>query len=245
MKNLFLIESDALNASAKPLQGNIKASDGVILAYNAYTSDNPKGCLIFFHGGGAHGFAGYTLMAEQLCLQYHIATYLFDIRGHGLSGGTRGHTPKVEQVWKDVSSAITLLKQKFSDLPIYLGGHSSGAGLVLNYSYWSKSLPVNAYILVAPELGYRALVKVIYSQKEDEFARVNLLPILANRLTFGYLFGNSLGVEFNYPKDLTEREGLLSAYTVNMCRAVTPDDPVTALTNLKSPTCILISEMMS
>jgi acylglycerol lipase len=131
------------------------------------------------------------------------------------------------------------LKHKFRDRPIYLGGHSSGAGLVLNYSCWQKSLAVNSYIIVVPEFGYRASVKRI--QGED-FARVKLKPIIANRLSGGYLCGDSLAVKFNYSKDMIESDGLFPGYTVNMCRAVTPEDPVTALTNIKSPTYILISE---
>ena len=77
-------------------------------------------------------------MAEQLCQKYQIATYLFDIRGHGQSGGERGHTPYIHQVWDDISSAIIFLKQNYGDIPLYLGGHSSGAGLILNYAAWAK-----------------------------------------------------------------------------------------------------------
>ena len=36
---------------------------------------------------------------------------------------------------------------------------SSGAGLILNYSVWRDRLPVDAYIMVAPEFGYRVPVK--------------------------------------------------------------------------------------
>ena len=240
MENSFVIDKEALKASTKPLLGAIKASDGIKLAYAAYTLNEPKGCLLFLHGGGAHGLAGYTLMAEHLCIQHHIATYLFDIRGHGRSGGTRGHASTREQVWEDISSGISFLKHEFLDAPIYLGGHSSGAGLVLNYSCWQKSLPVDSYIFVAPEFGYRAPVS--HPRGGGDFAKVSLMPIIINRLSGGYFCGDSLAVEFNYSKEMIKGENLLPGYTVNMCRAVTPEDPVSALANLKTFTYILISE---
>lgn len=227
-------------SKTQPLKNVIKASDGINLAYSAFTLDKPTSGMIFLHGGGAHSLAGYTFMAEQLCQKHQIATYLFDIRGHGQSGGERGHTPFKEQVWDDISSAILFLKQNYKNIPIYLGGHSSGAGLVLNYSAWKNQLPVDAYIMVAPEFGYRVPVKHELIKEESPFATVNLLAILANA-SLG-LFGSTRAVTFNYSKEHIEEDGLLPGYTVNMCKAVTPSDPVTALKNLEKPTSIFISE---
>lgn len=227
-----------ISSKILPIENTIKASDGINLAYTTFTSDKPTSCMIFLHGGGAHSLAGYTFMGEQLCQKYKTATYLFDIRGHGKSGGERGHTPSKEQVWNDISSSILFLKQNYGDIPIYLGGHSSGAGLVLNYAAWEKRLPVDAYIMVAPEFGYRASVK--HESTGEEFAIVNLLAILANSVLG--LFGSSRAVTFNYSREYIEEYGLLPGYTVNMCKAVTPSDPVTVLENLEVPTSIFISE---
>jgi alpha-beta hydrolase superfamily lysophospholipase len=70
--NSFIIDRDSLKASTKPIQGFIKASDGVNLAYAAYTLDKPKGCMVFLHGGGAHSLAGYTLW--QALSHFYIFT---------------------------------------------------------------------------------------------------------------------------------------------------------------------------
>jgi acylglycerol lipase len=236
----FITDTPLLKAENPPLQGQIEAGDHINLAYAAYTLDKPIGCMIFLHGGGAHSLAGYTFMAEQLCNHHQIATYLFDIRGHGRSEGRRGHTPSAEQVLKDISSAISFVKTIYQ-VPIYLGGHSSGAGLILNYSSWEKRLPVSGYVMVAPEFGYRVKAKRNLS-KQDQFATVNLKAIIANRLSGGYLWNDTLAVTFNYPKEIIEKEGFLSGYTVNMARAVTPDDPIIALKNMEQPTQLLISE---
>ena len=229
-----------ISSPTPPIQNVIRASDGINLAYTTFAVDKPISSMIFLHGGGAHSLAGYTFMAEQLCQKYQIATYLFDIRGHGQSGGERGHTPYIHQVWDDISSAIIFLKQNYGDIPLYLGGHSSGAGLILNYAAWAKRLPVDSYIMVAPEFGYKAPVKNELTESENPFVTVSLPVILANAVS-GF-FGSSRAVTFNYSKEQIEQDGLLSGYTVNMCKAVTPSDPVTVLKNLEKPTSIFISE---
>lgn len=239
MEEIFNI--NFLKANKKPLQGVIKTNDNLYLAYAMYTSRDVQACMIFYHGSGAHRLAGYTLMAEQLCKHYKIATCLIDIRGHGSSEGKRGHTPSVEQVWEDISSVVLFFKQKFKDVPIYLGGHSSGAGLVLNYANWKNRLSVDAYVFVAPEFGHRVPIKHDYLGNE-QFSKLRLLPIIANKLTMRYLFGSCRAVIFNYSKEVIEKNVLVGSHTVNMYRAIIPENPIRTLENLEQPSYIIISE---
>lgn len=243
-KGAFAIPED-LDAKIKPTIGKIQAKDGTTLSYARYASKQPKGCLLFFHGGGAHGQAGYTLMAEQLSSYHNIATYLFDIRGHGCSGGPRGHASSTFLPWEDISCSIHFLRAQYESTPIYLGGHSSGAGLVLNYSAWKHRLSVDAYVMVAPELGFRfpaqhkTFSDTLMSRRTTPFTEVNVKAFIANSI-FG-TSGDSMAVKFNYsPKMIAE--GFLPGYTVNMSRAVTPDDPMEYLRSLHTPTCILLGE---
>ncbi len=238
MSEPFVIDINALRGKKRPIKNTIKANDNTDLAYAAYTSDEPQGCLIFFHGSGAHGMAGYTLMAEQLCNRYKINTYLFDIRGHGNSSGARGHTPNKEQVWEDITSAILFLKRQYINIPIYLGGHSAGAGLILNYSSWSKRLDVDAYVMIAPEFGHFVPLK----HNKNCFARISLSPILMNKIFKGNIFGDALAIKFNYSESVVKRGGLVPGYTVNMYCAMTPENPIDSMVRIDTPTYILISE---
>ncbi len=241
-RSMFDFNHSDLLAKSPPLIGHVKGSDNEMLAYSAYSQESVNACLLFIHGGGAHGQAGYMRMAEQLCSQYKIATYLFDIRGHGKSGGERGHTPTKEQVWDDISSAIIYLKNNYQKVPFYLGGHSSGAGLILNYSNWSKRHSVDGYVMVAPELGHFSQTRRINQNRySKEFAKVNTSAIISHHISGGKLFGHATAVQFNYSKEQIEQEGLLSSYTVNMSLAVTPLEPALALKKIDKPLQIIAS----
>merc|ERR1739848_309117 len=96
--------------------------------------------LLFYHGGGAHSGGGYQHLARGLANNFGMSVYLPDIRGHGASGGPRGDAPSKNQVWKDIDVALEFVSkrelQKFpgSTRRLFLGGHSSGGGLVVNYA---------------------------------------------------------------------------------------------------------------
>jgi alpha-beta hydrolase superfamily lysophospholipase len=54
-----------------------------------------------------------------------------DLRGHGRSGGPRGHTPAFHQILDDLG---TLIERAGQDRPLFLYGHSMGGTIVLHYT---------------------------------------------------------------------------------------------------------------
>ncbi|BBP92112.1 hypothetical protein BsIDN1_57300 [Bacillus safensis] len=93
--------------------------------------------MILIHGGGAHSLAGYEHIAHTLQHEFHVNTFLLDLRGHGHSDGKKGDTPNITDVWQDISQIVDAVKQKQKGA-VYLCGHSSGAGLLLNYLSWQE-----------------------------------------------------------------------------------------------------------
>ncbi|MBW2091247.1 MAG: alpha/beta hydrolase [Deltaproteobacteria bacterium] len=55
-------------------------------------------------------------MAEYFT-QTGYAVTAFDLRGHGQSGGQRGHTPSYENLMKDISQFLNLSGEYFPDTP--------------------------------------------------------------------------------------------------------------------------------
>jgi len=201
---------------------------------------NENTALVFYHGGGAHAGAGYPSMARGLAEKFGITVYLPDLRGHGASGGARGDAPSKEQVWRDVDTVLEFVAAKHdaSSTRIFLGGHSSGGGLVVNYATAAQegitattmTAPsvasilhnVEGYVLVSPELGYNSGTA---RPNRTDFAAVNVLAFIANGI-FGWL-GHSKAVKFNYPPELLKADkGMVGFNTVNMANAITPDSPV-------------------
>lgn len=94
-------------------------------------SSKLKGVIILIHG-----------MGEHIGRYEHIGTYLnstgyglcgFDLRGHGKSGGRRGDAPNVDVMLNDIDDFVLGIRQKYTDLPYFIYGHSLGGSLVLNY----------------------------------------------------------------------------------------------------------------
>ncbi|MBA2881870.1 alpha-beta hydrolase superfamily lysophospholipase [Desulfosalsimonas propionicica] len=202
----------------------IYATDGVALAIRSYVPEDPAAVLLFYHGGGAHGGAGYHHLGTGLRDDYKIAVYTVDIRGHGMSGGRRGDSPSTNQVWKDVSTAIEFARSRYPSLPVFLGGHSSGAGLVLNYLSMESDNEVSAYVFVSPNFGFRS--ETSRPRGSKEFSSTNVRYFILHALSKGLLYGHRRAVRFNYPREVLENDPrMVDCYTVNMAKAVTPFSP--------------------
>ena len=87
-------------------------------------------CLV--HGLGEHS-SRYAHVAEAFC-RAGIALFTADTRGHGRSGGIRGHFPSIEAVMKDIDLLLAQARQRYPGLPMVLYGHSLGGVLVLQYA---------------------------------------------------------------------------------------------------------------
>ncbi len=228
-----------------PTLGAIRASDGTTLAYNCYVPDVPTAALIFYHGSGANSQAGYLYMAEQLAKYYNVATYLFDIRGHGTSGGARGDAPSSATVWSDVRDALDYVQQTHKELPIFLGGHSGGAGMLMNYAVWQAAEQPDGYLFVAPMLGRDAgVVREREREKKNDrpFVELHRFSLLMHYITGGLIGGHWTAVTFNYPEHLVKERGFVTAYTVNMLGAIHPHHVQQRLSSLQVPTWIFVAD---
>lgn len=226
-------EIQEVGATQLPKPDTLTASDGVKLAYRKYIPQNPKAALLFYHGGGAHSGAGYAHLGSNLQQQFNVAVYMPDLRGHGESGGPRGDAPSSKQVWADISTFIRHIRAEHPALPLILGGHSSGGGLVLNYSSQLNREAVDRYLFISPELGFRSNTA---RPNRTDFAKATLFPFIANAMSRGMLFGHTHAVHFNYPKELLAADkGMVASYSVNMANAVTPSAPQEQFKNLDLP----------
>lgn len=221
---LSLDELRTANTIELPAPETITAGDGVKLSFRRFVPATPAAAVLFYHGGGAHNGAGYQYIGNGLQTQFDTVVYIPDIRGHGASEGPRGDAPNPKQVWKDISALIRHIRSEFPRLPLFLGGHSSGAGLVLNYASQPDHQPVDNYIFLSPEFGFRS--NTARPSTSRPFATVNVLAFLINAISRGLLRGHSHAVQFNYPAEvLTSDKGMVGSYTVNMANAVTPSAP--------------------
>jgi alpha-beta hydrolase superfamily lysophospholipase len=199
----------------------LEASDGLTLSYRRYVPKSPQAVLLFYHGGGAHSGVGYQHLGVGLQAQFDVMSYMPDIRGHGFSAGRRGDTPTPKQVWLDVTAFIQHIRAQFPHLPLFLGGHSSGAALILNYLGQTKHEQVNGYVFLSPEFGARE--KTARPSHFKPFASVNVPAFVLNIISGGLFCGHYPAVRLNYPDAALKGEPeLVTSYTVNMAKALNP-----------------------
>ncbi|MGR5066087.1 alpha/beta hydrolase [Photobacterium sp. DNB22_13_2] len=233
----FFSLAEVIDAEKKPLSPleYIQATDDTSLAFRAYLPQKAKAILVFYHGAGAHSGLTYNHIGAGLSDNFDIAVYMPDIRGHGGSGGERGDSPNVEQVWSDINTVVDNARNQYPDVPIFVGGHSSGAGLVLNYSSWDQRAETDGYVFLAPYFGFRSETQ--YDEGENkgfQFSTVDTSDFIINSISGGLFFGHSKAVKFHYPEAVLKKNPEIVAFnTVNMSNAVTPSSPDTQLLNIQ------------
>jgi len=221
-----------------PLQ-YLKAGDDVTLAYRAYIPSEISAVLIFYHGAGAHSGLTYPYIGDGLNKHFNIAVYTPDMRGHGFSDGERGDAPSSEQVLDDISTFIRFVRAKHPGKALFLGGHSAGCGLVLNYSDIKNPEKVAGYVFLSPYLGFRSKTDRENNPHPFATAKEELFVKHAMHGTEGH----SKAVFYHYPEEVLEANPeMVTAITVNLSNAVTPSSPWLQLMNLNAPLAMWIGE---
>ncbi|CAI2786151.1 Esterase/lipase [Serratia grimesii] len=227
---------DTLTTTATISAGNVEG-----LSYRLYQHmPDTRDVMIVYHGGGVNSDAGYDILARQLTTDRTMAVCLVDIRGHGDSAGERGTVEKPERIWRDVDVVMAEMHRRFPQARRHLFGHSSGAGMLLNYfTCYPFAQRADSLIMLAPELGpFSGTARDV--DVTARFADVRQWPFIINALSRGQLFGQYRAVSLNFPSAVLESTlSVVHQYSVNMANALTPRNPAKQLAALSLPTLCL------
>ncbi len=122
-----------------------KAFDGLSIYFQGWQADTEqKGIICLVHGLGEYSgrYSGWADWSNQA--GYSFLSY--DLRGHGRSGGNRGHVSSFEDYLKDTDLLLDEAKNRYPALPCFLYGHSLGAIIVASYVLHRKP-QVNGVVL--------------------------------------------------------------------------------------------------
>ena len=108
-----------------------KSRDGLEMAALGWQPETPKAVVVLVHGHGEH-INRYHHVARAF-VDAGYAMQAFDLRGHGRSGGQRGHIPGYESLMNDIADFIADAQKRYPMLPVFLYGHSMGGNQVINY----------------------------------------------------------------------------------------------------------------
>jgi len=117
----------------KHLETTHKTHDGKELFLQAWIPEFPKAALLLVHGLGEHS-SRYEDFANRLVAE-GISVFTFDGRGHGKSAEVKptAFFESYVDYLKDIDSLFGKVKAYSPALPVFLYGHSMGAGLVAAY----------------------------------------------------------------------------------------------------------------
>lgn len=111
-----------------------KSFDGLEIYAQSWqpVAGKPKAIINLVHGLGEHGgrfneWAGFFV-------EEGYAMLAIDYRGHGKSGGKRGHTGEYQFFMRDIDLLLAKSEEIFPAIPRILYGHSLGGNLVINYA---------------------------------------------------------------------------------------------------------------
>lgn len=128
-----------------------KSNDGLDMFGQVWEPDvvSPRAVICLIHGLGEHS-SRYAHVAEALAKEGFVL-FASDLRGHGRSGGARGHIPSIENVLQDIDLLFKQARAAYPNLPLFLYGHSLGGILVLHYGLKRKP-DVKGIIATSPGL---------------------------------------------------------------------------------------------
>ena len=107
--------------------------DGLQIYARSWTPEEaPKAVICLLHGHGEH-INRYNHVGQAFATAGY-ALQAFDLRGHGQSGGPRGHTPSYDNLMNDIADFVSDAQKRHPNLPLFLYGHSTGGNLAANYA---------------------------------------------------------------------------------------------------------------
>ena len=129
------------------LAGNVfQTRDGVFLHYTKWPAENQRAIIVAIHGMNDYSNT-YSFAADRWA-DKGITTYALDMRGFGESAAF-GRWVGVETLLTDFNDFFSAVQSRHSETPIYVVGHSMGAGLV-SIADARASLSVDGIVLAAP-----------------------------------------------------------------------------------------------
>ncbi len=110
---------------------NWNTSDNIKIHAYDWHIEKPKAVFCLVHGFGEHCERYHHVAAEFNKNGYAMIGY--DRRGHGKSGGKRGHTTGLDAFLDEITELQNQATQRYPGVPVCMYGHSMGGNLTLNY----------------------------------------------------------------------------------------------------------------
>ena len=165
--------------------GELEATDGLKLFYRHNQADLERARVVISHGLGEHS-GRYGNVIERV-VPKGISVWAPDHRGHGRSGGNRGHVIKFDQYVADLHASVALARNDLTaTMPCFLLGHSLGGLIALAFALRYPDL-VDGLIVSSPCLGMVIEVPPVKKALGSFMSRVWPGLTMGNELDAAYI----------------------------------------------------------
>jgi len=196
----------------KSAEGAFDGVGGVRIAWRRLEPDaKPRGVVVVSHGYAEYG-GRYLPFAHHLAAR-GLAAVGIDHRGHGTSGGPRGHCLAFDEFVTDLRTLVDLAAGWWPELPRVLFGHSMGGLIAFLYllrhgdTVRAGALSGPAFVVpaqgpawqlalftllarIAPRLGITTAVDADALSRDPEVGRAYLAdPLVHHRATAAFARG--------------------------------------------------------
>lgn len=131
--------------------GTFTGSDDVQIFYRRCAAQPERARMVIAHGLGEH--SGRYGNVVSLLMEAGVSAWMPDHRGHGRSGGKRGHVRHFMQYVTDLRIMMDRTRQDMpADMPCFLFGHSLGGLIALFFAQQFPDL-VDGLVISSPALG--------------------------------------------------------------------------------------------
>lgn len=137
--------------AARERSGELRAADGVRLHYRSWPASPERAVVLVSHGLGEHG-GRYAALAEDLA-EHGITVHAIDHRGHGHSGGRRGHVAHFGEFVRDFETFRAAIAKEHPAAPLFLLGHSLGGLIAIHHLQQHPEAGYRGAVLSAPLVG--------------------------------------------------------------------------------------------
>jgi len=148
-------------SSTEIRSGTVRSQDGVKIFYRVWTVNQnlPRKVILVIHGIGQHS-GPYKVVADYISEAGYLVVG-FDLRGHGMSEGTRGTITPPEKIVADVNAMLEWIRSEYNPEQLYILGESMGGLVLLNYAPLSRA-EVSGFIFVAPalQISWKQILKL-------------------------------------------------------------------------------------
>lgn len=159
----------------KTFESKFEGQGGLVFYVQGWEPDvQPKAVVALVHGLGDH-VGRYPHVGKAFTGAGYVLIG-FDLRGHGKSGGARGHFSALDVAMQDIRQFFQFISKRYSNIPQFLYGHSLGGLLALTYAVQNKA---ELKGLMVTSVALRSALQ----EQKAKIAMVNILGTLMPALT--------------------------------------------------------------